>query len=268
MRADVYLTVRGSARSRESAKRLIESGAVAVDGTVLTKPSAQIDESTEHEVLINGAERYVSRGGIKLEAALDTFGIDVRGMSAADIGASTGGFTDCLLKRGALRVYAADAGHGQLDASLASDGRVTVIEGFNARSLCAGERGGIAEGLDIAVMDVSFISQTLIIPGLPMILRDGGCFVSLIKPQFEAGRGAVGKGGIVRDGRARALAVRRVTECASGAGFCCRGLMTSPLTGGDGNTEYLAAFILGGSGAMPDNSEIIKIVEGGRPWLQ
>lgn len=266
MRADVFLATFGHAKSREAAKKLIESGRVSIDGKTVTKPSLDVDDGAEHSVDIAECHEFVSRGGLKLEGALDAFGIDVRGWRAVDIGASTGGFTHCLLQRGADLVYAVDSGHGQLDVSLLKDNRVVNIEGFNARGLCSGERGILPCDLDGAVMDVSFISQTYILPGIAGLLKDGGVLVSLIKPQFEAGRGAVGKGGIVKSPRDRLFAVKRVLSCARESGFGLAGLMVSPITGGDGNVEYLAAFRFGDTGAYPDDQYIEKIITGGMPW--
>ncbi|MBQ9080786.1 MAG: TlyA family RNA methyltransferase [Clostridia bacterium] len=260
MRADVFLVSHAHARSREAAKRLIEAGRVSIDGVKVAKAAADVDENTAHEVSVIETDEFVSRGGYKLEAALDAFGISVAGMRAVDIGASTGGFTDCLLRRGASAVYAADSGHDQLDAALREDARVVNIEGFNARRLCEGERGGIEAGLDIAVMDVSFISQTYILPGIPNVLREGGVLISLIKPQFEAGRGAVGKGGIVKHKQDRLAAVRRVMDCAAASGFGYIGLITSPITGGDGNVEYLLAARCGGGTDFPDARDIQKLI--------
>lgn len=239
MRADLYLFTAGKAKSREAAKKLILAGGVSLDGKTVSKPSEEIDENLPHKVILTAEERFVSRGGLKLEAALNSFGIDVAGFSALDIGASTGGFTDCLLKRGAAFVTAVDSGQGQLDPTLLSDARVRSIEKYNARELSPDIMPG---GADIVVMDVSFISQTLIIPAVASVMKPDGYFVSLIKPQFEAGRAAVGKGGIVRSAEARLSAVRRVVDSASGAGLLCVGLIVSPITGGDGNTEYLALF--------------------------
>lgn len=261
MRADVFIASAGEVKSREVAKKLIEAGRVRIDGVIIKKPSYEIDENTEHEIDIEKTFSYVSRGALKLEAALDAFGINPAGFTAVDIGASTGGFTDCLLRRGAKLVYAVDSGHGQLDASLCSDERVVNIEGFNARNLSAGLTGGIPAGVDAVVMDVSFISQTLIIGGLGNILREGGYFVSLIKPQFEAGRAAVGKGGIVRRSEDRQNAVRRVLDFARGCGFGFLGLTVSPITGGDGNIEYLAAFRYKAGGEYPSDEEIKKIIQ-------
>lgn len=239
MRADVYLFSQGAAKSRNRARDLIDSGSVMIDGKPVKKASEEIDENTEHEIKIENTEKYVSRGGLKLESALDAFRIDVTGFSALDIGASTGGFTDCLLKRGAKSCVAVDSGHGQLATSLLSDPRVVSYEKYNARELSPNI---IPEGADIVVMDVSFISQTLIIENIPQILRENGVFISLIKPQFEAGRSAVGKGGIVHSKNDRKAAVLRVTDHAAKVGLFCTGLIVSPIKGGDGNTEYLAIF--------------------------
>lgn len=264
MRADVYIYTSGHTKSRQEAKGLIEKGVVTVDGRTVEKPSEEIDNSGAHEVCVLRGEKFVSRGGLKLEAALSAFGINVSGMDAVDIGASTGGFTDCLLQRGAAHVTALDAGCGQLDKKLLSDSRVTSIEKFNARRLAEDDDTGISGRFGIAVMDVSFISQTYIIPGLPKILDMGGYFVSLIKPQFEAGRGAVGRGGIVKDAKYHIEAIKRVSRCAAAAGFGCIGVIKSPILGGDGNTEYLAAWKLGEVVRAPSDEELKKIIGSGR----
>ena len=240
MRIDVYLTVAGYLPSRKKAQDLISVGAVFVDGSQVKKSSETIDETLEHDVKIEQVFKYVSRGGMKLEAALDAFNINVSGKFAVDIGASTGGFTDCLLKRGAYRVIAIDAGYGQLHESLKADKRVISIEHFNARELT---RKVVGKLCHIATADVSFISQTYIIPQVAEVLVDGGSFVSLIKPQFEAGRQGIGKNGIVINSAYRFLAVKRVINSAVENGFDCVGLIPSPITGGDGNREYLAHFI-------------------------
>ena len=239
MRIDLYLFKNGHVKSRSAAKTLIESGAVLLDGTVISKPSLEIDESAEHSIVITQKERFVGRGGLKLEAALDRFKIDVTGLDAIDVGASTGGFTDCLLQRGVKSVVAVDSGEGQLDARLVNDERVTNIEKYNARNL---SREIAPCGVDIAVMDVSFISQTLILPRITDLLRKGGLAVTLIKPQFEAGRSAVGKGGIVKNKKDRFTSILRVRDCASSAGLYMTDIIVSPITGGDGNVEYLAKF--------------------------
>ena len=256
MRADIYLFSNGHTKSRKQAKDLIDAGAVTVDGKTVKKASEEIDEAAEHDVQIVKTEKYVSRGGLKLEAALDAFSVNVNGAVALDIGASTGGFTDCLLKRGAKSCVAVDSGHGQLDSSLLCDSRVTSYEKYNARELTVDI---IPEGADVAVMDVSFISQTLIIGRLPDILKENGCFISLIKPQFEAGRAAIGKGGLVRSRADREAAVFRVIDFARGVGLFCTGLIVSPIKGGDGNTEYLAIFKKKGD---PISNDTVKRIVG------
>ena len=242
MRLDLYLSEKGLAKSRSRAAELISGGFVTVDGKCVTKPAYDVDDSNAVE--ITGEEHgFVGRGGIKLDGALTKFGIDVSGMTCADIGASTGGFTDCLLKRGAAHVYSVDSGHGQLDESLRLDPRVINIEGCNARYL---DQTVIPEKCDCSVCDVSFISQTLIIPAVTNILRDGGIYVALIKPQFECGRDAIGKGGIVKDKKQHIAAIRRVLSVAVQHGLAPQKLMRSTIKGGDGNTEFLFLATLGG----------------------
>jgi 23S rRNA (cytidine1920-2'-O)/16S rRNA (cytidine1409-2'-O)-methyltransferase len=179
---------------------------------------------------------YVSRGGLKLAHALDAFQVDVTGAVAVDIGASTGGFTDCLLQRGATRVYCVDVGHGQLDWKLASDARVVVVDRTNIRLMPADR---IPERCTLAVVDVSFISLRLVLPALPPLLVPGAPVVALVKPQFEVGKGKVGKGGIVRDEAERRQAVAEVAEAARAHGFAVLGETASPITGGKGNVEFL-----------------------------
>ena len=235
MRLDVYMVSAGLAASREAAKRLIEEGAVTLDGVVVKKPAKDVAGEPQITVL---PKRYVGRGGEKLEGALSLFGVSPLGLRALDIGASTGGFTDCLLQHGAAHVVALDAGQGQLHQTLREDVRVTNIEKYNARNLTPADTGIC----DMAVMDVSFISQTLILPKIPDVLREEGILISLIKPQFEAGRAALNKQGVVRHAKDRVLAVRRVLSAAAEAGLSCRGLAPSPILGGDGNEEFLAYF--------------------------
>ena len=243
MRADLYLVEYGYVKSRTAARKYIEQEHAVIDGEVIKKPSQEIDEQAEHTVEILERERYASRGGQKLEGALQAFGIDVRGLRAADIGASTGGFTECLLQSGAAHVYAIDSGRDQLDPDLMLDERVTNMESVNARNLTPDEIGGC---VDVVVMDVSFISQTLILPAVARLLKDGGVYVGLIKPQFEAGRAALNKSGIVKSAKDRRVAVERVLESADALGLCLCGLIESPIQGGDGNVEYLAYYIKNG----------------------
>ena len=240
MRADVFLVSLGYTPSRKKAQDLIAAGAVMIDGITVKKSSHEIDHEADHDVKIDQVFKYVSRGGMKLEAALDAFRVNVNGKRAVDIGASTGGFTDCLLKRGAAKVVAIDAGYGQLHESLRENSRVVNIEHFNARDLGIEVVGELCH---VATSDVSFISQTYIIPRVPSVLVDGGSFISLIKPQFEVGQQGLGKNGIVASPAYRYLAVKRVVNCALECGFDCIGLIRSPITGGDGNVEYLAHFI-------------------------
>ncbi|MEE0969988.1 MAG: TlyA family RNA methyltransferase, partial [Clostridia bacterium] len=238
IRADIYISKFGYAKSRESAKKLIEKGSVKIDGREIKKPSETIDENSAHIVEVI-KEKYVSRGSLKLEGALDAFEIDVCGKVCIDIGASTGGFSDCLLQRGAEKIFAVDSGHGQLDITLRENPKIVNIEGYNARDL---DPCDFPYLFDIAVMDVSFISQTYILGGASRVLSESGILVSLIKPQFEAGRSAVGKGGIVKKKEDRENAVTRVIDSAKESGLYCKGLIISPIKGGDGNIEYLGFF--------------------------
>lgn len=238
MRLDVCLLEQGLVASRTEAKGLIIEGKVTVSDKVITKPSFEV--LGEEKITVDRSEkRYVSRGGLKLEAALDSFDIDPQGRFTIDVGASSGGFTDCLLQRGAARVIAVDSGYGQLAPSLRENNRVTVIENYNARYI---KPRDFEFTPTLAVMDVSFISVKLIIPALIACLADGGDFVCLIKPQFEVGKGGLGKGGIVKDEKLRREAVEDVISFASLAGFEHLGLIESPIKGGDGNIEYLAHF--------------------------
>lgn len=239
IRIDLYLVNMGYAKSRTIAKKLIEAKAVSVDGSEITRASALIDECTDHDVKITEEFKYVSRGGYKLEGILNTGKIDVSGKICIDIGASTGGFTDCLLQNGASHVYAVDSGTNQLAPSIASDPRVTVLEKTNARSL---DKTIIPNAVDIIVMDVSFISQTLIHPTVNEFLLDNGLFISLIKPQFELTRSAIGKGGIVKSRSDRHLAARKVIESCRQNNLHPRLLDDSSILGGDGNHEYTAIF--------------------------
>lgn len=238
MRIDVYLTQNGYCESRSRAGRLIDEGKVTLDGKVVTKPSETVDESIPHEVVVT-EDGLVGRGGLKLKGAIEKFNIDVSGKRCIDVGASTGGFTQCLLACGAKHVVAVDSGRDQLHKSLREDARVTSVEGYNARGLSVEEFGMF----ELAVMDVSFISQTLIIPALSGVISEGGGFVSLIKPQFEAGRQAIGKNGIVKRASDREYSILRVIDCAGAFGLSLEGIELSPIKGGDGNIEYLAYFI-------------------------
>jgi 23S rRNA (cytidine1920-2'-O)/16S rRNA (cytidine1409-2'-O)-methyltransferase len=244
-RLDNHLVDRGLAETRSRAKALILAGDVIVNGQRETRAGQVVGENDT--VSLKQTPRFVSRGGEKLDRALDAFGIDATGMVAADLGASTGGFTDCLLQRGVARVYAVDVGHGQLDLRVRGDQRVVVLEKTNARFLEA-----LPEAIDLVVIDVSFISLSLIFPVAARLLKPGGRCVPLVKPQFEVGRGDVGKGGVVRDPAMHRLVLARTTQHAEDNGFGLVGLVVSPLQGPAGNIEFLADMRLGsGSTFVP-----------------
>jgi 23S rRNA (cytidine1920-2'-O)/16S rRNA (cytidine1409-2'-O)-methyltransferase len=232
-RLDVLLVDRGLTESREKARALVLAGQVLVDGARAAKPGHSV--SLESSIQLVERLPYVSRAGKKLEAALVAFAIDVTGRICLDVGASTGGFTDCLLQRGARRVYAVDVGRGQLDWRLRNDSRVAVREGINARYLRSED---IGEPAGFAACDVSFISVTLILPPVAALLGAQGEMVILVKPQFEVGRGQVGKGGIVRDTALHGAACQRVETAARELGFRTE-LMDSPILGAEGNKEFL-----------------------------
>jgi 23S rRNA (cytidine1920-2'-O)/16S rRNA (cytidine1409-2'-O)-methyltransferase len=233
IRLDQLLLERGLAQSREKARALILAGQVRVADQKADKPGHSVPDDASVEVL----ERmpYASRGGFKLAHALDHFKIDAAGRVCLDVGASTGGFTDVLLQRGAARVYAIDVGHGQLDWKLRNNERVVVREGVNARYL---QPGDFPEKFSLAVCDVSFISATLIIPAIALLLDARGEMVILVKPQFEVGRGEVGKGGIVRDPALHQSACDRVRASVELAGFTTQ-IVESPILGAEGNKEFL-----------------------------
>ncbi|MBQ9208226.1 MAG: TlyA family RNA methyltransferase [Oscillospiraceae bacterium] len=236
MRLDQYLVAKGFAGGRDAAKRLIANGEVTVNGTDNVKPSLDICDDDTVSVL--NTLRYVSRGGLKLEKALEVFGIDVTGLCCLDIGASTGGFTDCLLQHGARYVYAVDVGHGQLAPSLRTDKRVKCTEGYNIRNAAPDD---FDTPIDFICTDVSFISLKLVIPVVKLLLSPGGKAVLLIKPQFECGKKDIGKGGIVRDKNVHIRVTEEIRQCALDSGFDVAGLIPSPISGGSGNTEYLIA---------------------------
>ncbi|HFD39858.1 MAG TPA: TlyA family RNA methyltransferase [Anaerolineae bacterium] len=233
VRLDRFLVERGLVESRGQAQRLIMAGQVRLGDRRVDKPGTPVPVTAQ--VTVTGRLPYVSRGGQKLAAALDAFALDVQGWTVADVGASTGGFTDCLLQRGAARVYAIDVGYGQLAWKLRQDPRVVVMERTNARYL---ER--LPEAVDLATVDVSFISLRLILPAVVGWLKPGGRIVTLIKPQFEAGREQVGKGGVVRDPAVHRAVVEGLAAWAAEHGLGLRGLIRSPLIGPAGNIEFLA----------------------------
>ena len=234
-RIDLLLVEQGWFPSREQAQRAVMAGHVFYDGRLIDKAGAAVAPGGEIEVRGDSCP-YVSRGGIKLESALREFGIDVAGKVALDAGASTGGFTDCLLQHGARCVYCIDVGRGQLDWKIASDPRVVVIDRTNIRLMPPAR---IPEPCTLAVVDVSFISLRLVLPVLPALLHPGSPVVALVKPQFEVGRGKVGKGGIVRDEANRQHALDEVKTAARDLGYQVLGETTSPITGGKGNVEFL-----------------------------
>lgn len=251
-RLDNILVKRGLASSREKARSIIMAGEVYVNGQKEDKAGTFFREEDDLDIEIRGERlKYVSRGGLKLEKALEVFPIDVNGAVCMDIGASTGGFTDCMLQNGAEKVYAIDVGHGQLDWSLRCDDRVVCMEKTNFRYV---KPEDIGEAVDIATSDVSFISLTKILVPAFDILKPSGQMVCLIKPQFEAGRKEVGKKGVVRDPAVHRDVIERVTAFAKGAGFSLKGLTHSPIRGPEGNIEYLLYM---GKGTEDSVTEII-----------
>ena len=247
-RLDVLLTERGLTESRERAKATIMSGIVYVNGQRADKPGAAFPKDAEIEVRGSGLE-YVSRGGLKLDKALKQFGISPEGRACIDCGASTGGFTDRLLKGGAEKVYAIDVGYGQLAWSIRSDSRVVVMERTNIRNVTKEQ---IPDGPDLAVIDVSFISLRLVLPVIRELLAAGGEVVCLIKPQFEAGRDKVGKKGVVRDLETHIEVLENFIRNAEDAGFGVTGLTFSPIRGPEGNIEYLGHLVSGSESADID----------------
>ena len=233
VRLDQLLVDRDLAESRSRAQALILAGHVRVGTTPVTKAGELVAEQAEVTVL--APPRFVSRGGEKLDHALEAFGLDVAGRVCADFGASTGGFTDCLLQRGAARVYAIDVGYGQLDYRIRQDPRVVAMDRTNVRFVSA-----LPEPVSLAVIDVSFISLALVLPSAIAVSGAGGRIVALIKPQFEAGKGAVGRGGVVRDPETHRAVLQSVARAAASLGLRLGGLTASPLRGPAGNVEFLA----------------------------
>lgn len=241
-RLDILLVERQLATSRTQAQRLIKTGCVTLSGQSepILKPGLKVDALCKITVTPDPADQYVSRGALKLIGALDQFSLDPTGLIALDIGQSTGGFTDCLLQRGATQVVGIEVGHDQLAERLRQDPRVICYEGVNARalpqSLLEHTNGN---GFDLAVMDVSFISQTKILPCLAPLLRSGGTLISLVKPQFEVGREGLGKGGLVKDPRLFDQVADTIQASCAALALKVTGYMESPITGGDGNQEFL-----------------------------
>ena len=236
-RLDRVLMVLGLAPSRESAARTILAGGVSVDGIMVDKPAKLVPLDGRIEIVQPAL--FVSRSGDKLAAALDAFQIDPRGTIGLDVGCSTGGFTDCLLQRGATRIYAIDVGYGQFDWRLRQDSRVVLLERTNIRYV---DRTAVPEPIDLAVIDVSFISLTLVLPAVVHLLNSSATVVALVKPQFEVGKGQVGRGGIVRDDAQREAVTKKVIACAAHLGLQLKGVLDSPVIGRKGNREILAGF--------------------------
>jgi 23S rRNA (cytidine1920-2'-O)/16S rRNA (cytidine1409-2'-O)-methyltransferase len=254
-RADQLLVDRGLAESRSLAQRLVMAGQVRADGQVVAKPASLLDEGAT--LVVEPGPKYVSRGGEKLEAALAAFPVAVDGSVCVDVGASTGGFTDCLLQAGAARVYAIDVGHGVLHWKLRNDPRVIVMERTNARHLAE-----LPEPVDIVVMDASFISSTVLIPPAAGWLGESGDLVLLIKPQFEAGRKEAARGqGVIRDPEVHARVLLRLLPSVESSGLVLRGLIRSPVTGAKGNIEFLGWFTAGSGEGIDIDRAVALVLE-------
>jgi 23S rRNA (cytidine1920-2'-O)/16S rRNA (cytidine1409-2'-O)-methyltransferase len=251
-RADAALVEAGHFTSREQAKAAILAGRVKIGDNPVLKAGADVPDDVVF--VVEPAQEYVSRGGHKLAGALDDFGISVEGMHAVDVGASTGGFTDCLLQRGAVAVTALDVGYGQLAWKLRTDERVTVLERTNIRSV-EGDLAGAP--FDLAVIDVSFIGLAKVLPHVESVLRPDGEVVALVKPQFEAGKGRVGKKGVVRDPVVHADVLAHVAADAKSVGFSVRGVTWSPITGPEGNIEFWMRLGRGGESVAVDYAELV-----------
>ena len=256
VRLDVALTTQGLAASRQKAQAVIMSGLVFVDGKRVDKCGAQVAENAVIEVR-GKTLPYVSRGGLKLEKAMQCFPLNLKGVTAMDCGASTGGFTDCMLQNGAVKVYAVDVGYGQLDWKLRQDPRVVCMERTNARYLTAEQ---IPEALDFVSVDVSFISLGLILPALRPLLAERAALLCLLKPQFEAGKGKVGKKGVVRDPKVHLEVLEQFLRHAAESALTVKGITYSPIKGPEGNIEYLGWLTTAaGENEIPDlNTLVIK----------
>lgn len=247
-RLDKVLVAQGLAQTRTQAQRLIDAGRVSarLSGSwqVVRKPGLKLPEDTELQAQPGEEERYASRGGLKLGGALERTGVSLAHRVVLDVGQSTGGFTDCALQAGAAKVVGVDVGRDQLNPALRRDPRVVCLEGINARALpLATLLEEAPEGFDAVVMDVSFISQTLILPGLPALMKPGAHLLSLVKPQFEVGREGIGKGGIVRDERLYSDVEARIVACCDDAGLVVEDYFDSPIKGGDGNREFFISAV-------------------------
>lgn len=257
-RIDVLLAERGIVDSREKAKKLVMAGVVLVDNERVDKPGTKID--VESEIRLKGGNplKYVSRGGLKLEKAIESFEIELKGKVALDIGASTGGFSDCMLQNGVEKVYAIDVGYGQLDWKVRSDERVVAMDRTNIRNVTKEDVGELA---DFASIDVSFISLKLVLPVAKDLTNEDAEIVALIKPQFEAGKDKVGKKGVVRDKRVHEEVVKSIYEFSKGIGLYFRGMTYSPVKGAEGNIEYLAYISKKEEDCIDIDSLLEKVVE-------
>ena len=258
IRLDVFMVNNGLAQSRERAKAVIMAGQVYIDNQKCDKAGMMIDENTTGVEVRGETLKYVSRGGLKLEKAMSVFPITLEGKVAMDIGASTGGFTDCMLQNGAKKVFAVDVGYGQFAWKLRRDKRVVNMERTNIRYVTPEQ---IGEPLDFASIDVSFISLRLVLPVAYKLLKDGGETAALIKPQFEAGRGQVGKKGVVRDINVHYEVVRNTIDTALDIGFSVQGLTYSPVKGPEGNIEYLVYLKKSSDGCSVTDADIHKIID-------
>jgi 23S rRNA (cytidine1920-2'-O)/16S rRNA (cytidine1409-2'-O)-methyltransferase len=247
-RIDKLLVDRALADSRTKAQALVMAGAVLVDEQQVRKPSELFPHNAKIRIKAEATARYVSRGGTKLAAGLREFKIDVNGLACLDVGASTGGFTDCLLQHGARKVVAVDVGHNQIDWKIRTDPRVEVREGVNARYL---QPDDFTAQFDLATIDVSFISLTRILPAVAPLLRGGGRIIALIKPQFEVGKGETGKGGIVKDPAQHERVVNEINAAAESLGLKVAGVIESPIKGADGNVEFLAVYLSDATASVP-----------------
>lgn len=254
MRLDMLLVTRGLVSGRDRAKELIAQGQVLANGQKATKAAQKYDADAPLEIL-NDAAHFVSRAAHKLEGALQSFGIDLSGRVVLDVGASTGGFTQCALEKGAERVYAVDVGSGQLAPQLASDERVLNLEKTDIRLLRPEQLPAVP---DFAACDVSFISLRLVLPAIASLLSQNGEAVVLIKPQFEAGRSAVGRGGLVKDAKVHVRVLREMVDTFHANGFLVGGMAVSPITGGDGNIEFLAWLRRAGNEQIPDPEYLVR----------
>lgn len=240
MRIDIYLTENNYFDTRTKAQSAIEQQRVIIDGKIISKSSFDFDGNGNIVIVPSQTDIFVSRGGMKLQKAIEYFNVDIKDKICVDIGASTGGFTHCLLNNGAKKVYAVDSGSNQLNEKIKNNSRVVSLENTNARYIDMQTVNN--EGVEVAVIDVSFVSQTLFHKAIYDILQQGGVFISLVKPQFEAGRQNIGKNGIVKNQKVRNECIERVKQSAESTGFCFVGSCESPITGGSGNIEYLCCF--------------------------